>query len=1152
VPTLLLEYLTDLWKTRSTGSATDETAYYPALRDVFNAIGQTLKPKVFCQSQLKRSEAGHPDFGLFSQTQLRGTLDDEGPRLPPDRGVIEAKGTAEPIERIARSEQVTRYWEKYGLVLATNLRDFLLVGRDQFGRRTRLEFFSLASDETQFWEMARAGHAPKELAERFEQFLKRMLLHRATLTQPKDVAWFLASYARDALARIDAAGGPDTGSLETLRETMEEALGIKFEGEKGEHFFRSTLVQTLFYGLFSAWVLWCRKNEDPQVRKGFDSQGAAWHLRLPVLRAIFEEVNRPGALNPLRLGEVMEWAANTLCRVDDRAFFAQFKEEQAVQYFYEPFLEAFDPTLRKALGVWYTPHEVVEYMVERVDRVLRTELDIPDGLADSRVLILDPCCGTGSYLLEVLKRIERTLREKGDDALVARDVKAAAMERVFGFELMPAPFVVAHLQIGLLMDRLEVPFRTEIVHTRDKLERAAIYLTNALTGWGEREETHYLPIPELHEEMDRARLVKRERPILVVLGNPPYNAFAGVSPKDEGALVRLYKEGLVKKWGIKKFNLDDLYVRFFRIAERRITEQTGQGVVCYISNFSYLSDPSFVVMRERFLKEFDALWFDSLNGDSRETGKLTPDGKPDPSIFSTEQNREGIRVGTAIGLMVRTQPRRQQSETCYRELWGERKREELLESLSVEDQTAIYQQVNPSERNRHAFRPIGSSVEYESWPSLVEIASDRPFNGPIERRGNSLIVIPSDRADLVQRVTDYLDAHVSDGQLQSRHPALMRSSGEFDAVKTRRKLLGKVAVKPECVVKYQFKPFDWRVAYIDPKIAPLFSRPNPELVECASISKNSYFITREVPSKTPEGFPTTYSRSLSDYDVISGHARHFPVFVQEHREGDLIREQSHRVNLSQAGRSYLNELSVDQADVLWLHALAVTYSVEYCTSNEQGLRVSWPRIPLPASKERLLASAELGKQVAALLDPDTPVRGVTTGVIRPELKVIGTLRRSSGGGLDDDDLKVTAGWGHAGQNGVTMPGRGRRDERPYSQDELNALEAGAAALGMDVAQVRACLGEGTSDVWLNDKAYWANVPERVWEFTIGGYQVMKKWLSYREYDLLGRPLKPEEAREVTAMARHLAALCLLQPKLDEDYRAVVANLYPWPRPAAGK
>jgi predicted helicase len=161
------------------------------------------------------------------------------------------------------------------------------------------------------------------------------------------------------------------------------------------------------------------------------------------------------------------------------------------------------------------------------------------------------------------------------------------------------------------------------------------------------------------------------------LGNPPYNAYAGVSPEEEQGLVGPYKEGLAREWGIKKFNLDDLYVRFFRLAERRIAEKTGKGVVCFISNFSYLGDPSFVVMRQRFLREFDSLWFDCLNGDSRETGKLTPEGKPDPSVFSTEYNREGIRVGTAIGMMVRRPKRARKPRVFFRQFWGAEKKRQF-------------------------------------------------------------------------------------------------------------------------------------------------------------------------------------------------------------------------------------------------------------------------------------------------------------------------------------------------------------------------------------------------------------------------------------------------------------------------------------------
>jgi predicted helicase len=463
------------------------------------------------------------------------------------------------------------------------------------------------------------------------------MMHAAPLTRPEDVAWFLASYARDARARIEAA--KQLPALEEVRKALETGLGLSFAGDKGEHFFRSTLVQTLFYGLFSAWVLWA---EDHAEDDKFNWKSAEWELHLPVIRELFSQLSVPDKLRPLGLVEVMDWSAGALSRVVRSEFFTKFEQSQAVQYFYEPFLEAFDPDLRKQFGVWYTPPEVVRYMVERVDRVLKSELGLARGLADENVYVLDPCTGTGSYVVEVLRRIHQTLQDEGTDALGGDDLKQAALSRIFGFEIMPAPFVVAHLQIGLLLRQLG--------SSLDEDERPSVYLTNALTGWDKlSEEQVKLAFPGLEEERDAARKVKQETPILVIIGNPPYNAFDGVSPKEEGGLVEEYKKGLIKEWGIKKFNLDDLYVRFFRIAERRIVK-SGKGVMCYISNASYLGDPSYVVMRQHLLSTFDRLWLDNLNGDSRETGKLTPQGKPDPSIFSTAQNKEGIRVGTAIGL----------------------------------------------------------------------------------------------------------------------------------------------------------------------------------------------------------------------------------------------------------------------------------------------------------------------------------------------------------------------------------------------------------------------------------------------------------------------------------------------------------------------
>jgi hypothetical protein len=642
-------YLTALREIRSSGEAVDETSYYGALETFLNEIGKSLKPRVRCVLSLKNRGAGIPDGGLFTDDQLKKARGEEK-LLPqsPARGVIEVKPTSDDAWITADSEQVSRYWGKYRQVLVTNYRDFVFVGQDATGKPVKLESYRLADSEKDFW--ANAAHPKKTVSQHgpmFVEFAQRALLHAAPIASPEAVAWFLASYARDALARI---GLRELPALASVRKALEEALGLAFEGEKGEHFFRSTLVQTLFYGVFSAWVLWSKKYP-PTSKERFDWRLTAHHLRVPVLRKLFHEVADPGQLEELNLAEILDWTASVLNRVDRASFFSRFQETHAVQYFYEPFLQAFDPELRKQLGVWYTPPEIVQYMVARVDTVLREELDVADGLADKNVYVLDPCCGTGSYLVEALSKIHGTLRQQhGDDALVAADLKDAARNRVFGFELLPAPFVVSHLQLGLLLQNLGAPLAEK------GNERIGVFLTNALTGWEPpKGPKKHLLFPELEEERDAAEHVKRDTPILVILGNPPYNAFAGVSPQEEHGLVEPYKEGLVKEWKIKKFNLDDLYVRFFRLAERRITERDipGKGVLCFISNFSYLGDPSFVVMRKRFLNKFDAMWFDCMNGDSRETGKLTPDGKPDPSVFSTAFNREGIRVGTAIGLLLR-------------------------------------------------------------------------------------------------------------------------------------------------------------------------------------------------------------------------------------------------------------------------------------------------------------------------------------------------------------------------------------------------------------------------------------------------------------------------------------------------------------------
>jgi hypothetical protein len=1129
-------YLTELREIRDSGAATKETSGYGALAKLLDAVGHTLKPKVHCLIQLKNSGAGLPDGGLFTPDQLKNA-DEEAPLrgLNPARGVIEVKAASEELADIAPTEQVKEYLAHYGQVLLTNYRDFLLLKRGPGGAMQQLEAFRLADSEAAFW--AAAAHPRKTadaLGERFVEYLKRVMLHAAPLNSPRDLAFFLASYARDARARVEHAG--DLPALTAVRTALEEALGMKFEAEKGEHFFRSTLVQTLFYGVFSAWVLWHK--EKPQRTDAFDWKAAAWTLHVPMIKALFEQVATPTKLGPLGLVEVLDWTATALNRVERPVFFEKFLETHAVQYFYEPFLEAFDPELRKELGVWYTPPEIVEYQVARVDAALREELGILNGLADPRVFVLDPCCGTGAYLVEVLRHIYRFLKEdQGMGDLSQLYTKQAAQERVFGFELLPAPFVVAHLQLGLLLQSFNVPLDDA------KNERAAIYLTNALTGWEppseEAKKQLTFPIAEFQAEKEAADQIKQEKRIIVILGNPPYNGFAGVAVQEERDLSNAYRT-TKRAPAPQGQGLNDLYVRFFRMAERRIVEKSGEGIISFISNYSWLDGLSFTGMRERYLEVFDSITVDCLNGDKYKTGKLTPEGDPDPSVFSTEFNREGIQVGTAIATLVfRSRSEEAEDPThkkraappsaaaagiSFRHLWGKDKRAELLKTLD-QPPAKVYTTLKPRVEVGLPFFPVKTDSSFFKWPLLPDLF---PASFPGVKTSRDDFLVDVDRDALTRRMEEYFDLKVSHEEMRRIAPSVMENTAQFRAELVRDELRKRGLLK-KSIVRYCYRPFDIRWLYWEPQ-TDLLDRKRTEYF-LQVFEGNVWMVAQQKPRRAWS--EPQFIRSIGCLDLMDRGSSCFPLWLKPNPDPsslfDRVAGDRPKLNLTDAAKEYLASRRLgNKPEDLFYHALAVLHSPDYRAENAGALRQDWPRVPLPKSDEALLASAGLGRQVAALLDTETTVPGVTQGKPRPELKLLADLHYSG-----TPDLSVIGGWGHAGNGGVTMPGKGKMLTRGYRPEE--ELEKPLLDL----------LGKTTHDIYLNDTAYWRNVPEKVWDYTIGGYQVLKKWLSYREHGLLGRPLTTDEAREVTHIARRLAALILLQPELDANYQSVKAASHDW-------
>lgn len=1073
-----------------------ETSYYAALQTLLNDVGAGLRPRVQAVIHPKNTGAGIPDLGLFDENQPADQK--------PARGIIEAKPVSDDLMQIAQGEQVARYVAHYGQSLVTNYYQFVLVTRDaQTGLPMIEERYDLTTNANAFWEAVRQ---PRVLARQHEtalrEYLMRVMRRNAPLSTPQDVAWILASYAREARARMEA-GGTDLTALNTIREQLEAALGVRFQDETAEEFFRSTLVQTLFYGLFSAWVLWHEKH--PGSGK-FDLWRDTRRLNIPVISELFEQFSS-GTVLPLSVEQILEWTTGALNRVERTTFFATFNKGAAVQYFYEPFLEAFDPELRRQLGVWYTPPEVVEYMVARVDLALKTELGIPDGLADPSVYVLDPCCGTGAYLVAVLRHIYASLLVRDGDALAAQAVQQAMRERVFGFEILPAPFVVAHLQIGMLLNTLHAPLNPG--------QRAGVYLTNALTGWEPTTEPKtMLMFPELQKERDAADTVKRSRPILVILGNPPYSGFAGVAIEEERTLSQAYRTtqnpNLPRPQGQ---GLNDLYVRFYRMAERQIAENTKRGIVCFISNYSWLDGLSHPGMRERYLEAFDSVYVDNLHGD-RIISEYAPDGRTSETVFAMRGSSVGIKVGTAIVTMIRKPgettalPRATLSYRDWHQARADERRQALLDSVKGENAFDGYITVNPAVEIGLPFKPREVGKDYFAWAKLPELFSTW-FSGVQTKRDEVLVSI--DREPLIERMTQYFDKTVSDDRIRSIAPRLMEDANRFDA-KQIRAYLTKRGFLPQNVVRYCYRPFDVRWIYWEPE-TKLLGEKSPDYFPQVQ-SGNLWFEARQ--RQTLEKFDRgTFVTVLAD-NFGNGFSSFFPLYLYDVPNAqrtlfniDSVSVNGRRPNLSDKALDYLAGFGLspeDGAELLFHHTLAVLHSPVYRVENAGALRQDWPRVPLPKTVEALEASAALGRQVAALLDVETPVPGVTQGNPREELRTVAVLTTVNG---STPDFVINANWGYFGAGSAVMPGRGRL-----------------------------IISDSACDVYLNDTTYWRGVPTDVWEYTLGGYQVLKKWLSYRETAVLGRPLKPEEAREFMHIARRIASLLALNESLDTNYRLV--------------
>ena len=640
---LIQRYLSDLQSKLATGIA-KEHAHRPALQNLLEA----LFPKIKAVNDAKKIDVGAPDFHLLQgQTPV---------------GYIEAKDIGLDLDDKSTQAQTKRYVDGLANVILTDYLEFRWYLID-----TKKPVHTVVLAEVKGKKITPIKGRDEALHAMLKQFVAA---DARTVKTAKELAKRMANLAkiiRDIIG--NALKIPDESSQ--LHETMKSFKDVLLH-DLDDDKFADMYAQTICYGMFAARV---NHNIGKSV---FERKTAGYDLPKtnPFLRQLFNTIAGP------ELDERVIWAvddlANLLHHADMEGILKDFgkrtRQEDPVVHFYETFLAEYDPKLRESRGVYYTPEPVVSYIVRSVDHILKREFGLENGLADNskigipvpfkeeipkskneewsrkdiisekaareaweiynrtqnlhKVLVLDPACGTGTFLHGVIDQIHDNF--KGDEGAWSSYVTEHLLPRIFGFELLMAPYAVAHLKLGLQLKESGYDFESD--------ERLGVYLTNTLGevySMKEDEQSHVARW--LANEANASHNIKRDLPIMVVLGNPPYSGHSANASKipvydiktgktkDEitwiGKLIQDYYSVDGKPLGEKNPKwLQDDYVKFLRFAQWRI-EQTGYGILAFISNHSYLDNPTFRGMRQSLMKTFDDIYILDLHGNSKRKEK---------------------------------------------------------------------------------------------------------------------------------------------------------------------------------------------------------------------------------------------------------------------------------------------------------------------------------------------------------------------------------------------------------------------------------------------------------------------------------------------------------------------------------------------------
>ena len=983
---------------------------------------EALNPSVLVTNEPARIACGAPDY-ILTRTHI-------------PIGYIEAKDIGVSLSKIDASEQMTRYKSSLDNLILTDYCEFWFYRNGK-----KVESVVIAE--------ARQGKivSTPQTHERFTQLIHDFCLHVGqTITSAQQLAEMMAGKAKMMQLVIENALTSDDRNDEntTLHDQMAAFKKILIHDITPNEF-ADIYAQTLAYGMFAARL-------HDQTLGTFTRQEAAELIPKtnPFLRKLFSYI--AGIDIDTRIVWIVDALADIFRAADIAAILKNFgtstQTRDPMIHFYETFLAAYNPKLRKSRGVWYTPEPVVNFIVRAVDDILKTEFGLPQGLADTskttievdtqiedrrsktgytrekqdahKVQILDPAAGTGTFLAEVVKHIHKKF--VGQQGIWSSYVEQHLIPRLHGFEILMASYAMAHLKLELLLQ--------ETGYAPETQQRLRVFLTNSLED--AHPDTRTFWATWLSKEAIEANYIKRETPVMVVIGNPPYSGESANKGDWITSLMDDYKKepGGQEKLREKNFKwINDDYVKFLRYAQYFI-EKNGEGIVAFINPHGFLDNPTFRGMRWHLLKTYDTIYTIDLHGNSKKK-EACPDGSPDENVFDIQQ-------GVSINIFVKTGRKKahELGKVFHYDLYG--KREEKYDFLFEHSiKTVPYNKLtNIAPNYFFVQKDFDSQQKYDEGFLVKELFS---LNTVGIVTSNDAVLIDDSKDILLRKVEDYYN----------------------------------IEANQYFIRKISYRPFDEKVIYYDRKF---IERAREKVMQHFLKGENvGLVIARQCASDWRYIFTT---KQISDLNLTgtagrfgSGYA--FPLYLySENIEQTTIEQRAARtpnLNLEivqriadALGLRFVPEPPptpslVRRGEGGWFSPLdlldyiyAVLHSPTYRETYKEFLKIDFPRVPYPSNVDTFWKLAELGGELRQIHLLESPtVEQFITAYPQNGDNVVGKIRFE-----------------------ISLPGR----------------------------------GEGVGCVWINDTQYFSGVPQIAWEFYIGGYQPAQKWLKDRQ----GRELTFDE------------------------------------------